>query len=327
MNEHPRSLAYLINYADYNIMKILTRDALEKARRFIEKNGRQLEIARFYFEFDEGPIADVLESLNAFQNQDGGFGCALEPDLRAQESSALCTSIALQTLRSLGVPAENLLVSNTIEFLLAELNEEQLSWRIIPASADQSPRAPWWYQKGRKEQFESFSLNPTAEILGYLYDYPSNVPDEIVECISNRVLSEIICLEKIEMHDLLCCLRLLQTKNLPEVFRNKLYLKINNLVKSTICCDPEGWETYCLRPLQVVDTPQSPFVSGLEEAIDLNLGYEIQSQEANGSWRPTWSWDDQYPKEWEEAKREWTGILTLEKLLLLKRFNRIEKGT
>ncbi len=305
-------------------MKILTKNALEKARGFIEENGRQLEIARFHFEFNEGPIADVLEALRVFQNPDGGFGCALEPDLRAQESSALCTSIALQTLRSLGIPAENLLVSNSIEFLLAELNEEQLSWRIIPASADQSPRAPWWYQKGRKEQFELFSLNPTSEILGYLYDYQSNVPSEVVERISERVYSEIMSLEKIEMHDLLCCLRLLKSENLSEPFRDQLSSKICTLVEEAICCDQDGWKDYCLRPLQVVDRPQSPFASDLKEAIDLNIEYEIQSQEANGSWAPTWSWDDQYPKEWEEAKREWAGILTLEKLLLLKRFNRIE---
>lgn len=307
-------------------MKLLTRDAFKKAGQFIEENGRPLEVARFKYEFSEAPASQVLEALSSFQNNDGGFGCALEPDLRTQESSTLCTSMAFQTLRSLGVSKENPLVSNALKFLRSELNEKQQSWRIIPASAEKSPRAPWWYQQGREEQFESFSLNPTAELLGYIYDYPGSVPNTVIELISNRVLSEVVGLEKIEMHDLLCCLRLLKTESLSEAFRDQLQSKISNLINDTICRDEESWKSYSLRPLQVVDSPQSIFASGLETAINLNLDYEIQEQQANGSWKPTWSWDERYPNDWEIAKREWTGILTLEKLLILKRFDRIEKN-
>ncbi len=63
---------------------------------------------------------------------------------------------------------------------------------------------------------------------------------------------------------------------------------------------------------------------GLEEAVSLNLDYEIEEQEKDGAWSPTWSWGDQYPDVWLEAKGEWTGVLILEKLITLKRFNRIE---
>lgn len=305
-------------------MKLLTKEAFEKSERFIKEYGRPLEIARFNYEFYNGSVEEVLVALSCFQNSDGGFGHALEADLRAPESSVLCTSVALQIIRDLQISSENHLVESAVQFLCKELNEKQLSWRIVPPSAENSPRAPWWYQNGREEEFDGFSLNPAAELLGYLYDYSHLVPDSVIQLLSEKVISVIVGAEEIEMHDLLCCVRLLKTQSLPKAFRNQLYSKISPLAEKAICCEEEGWMSYSLRPLQVIDSPESTFISSFEVATNLNLDYEIQEQQSNGAWRPTWSWDERYPNIWEVAKKEWTGVITLEKLLTLKRFDRIE---
>lgn len=305
-------------------MKLLTKESFEKSERFIKEYGRPLEIARFDYEFHNGSVEEVLEALSCFSNSDGGFGHALEPDLRTTESSVLCTSVAFQIIRELPISNENHLVKSAIKFLCKELNKEQLSWRIIPSSAENSPRAPWWYQNGREEEFDAFSLNPTAELLGYLYDYSNFVPDGVITLLSDKVISEILGAEEIEMHDLLCCLRLLKTKSLPKGFRNQLYSKISQLTEKTICCEEEGWASYSLRPLQVIESPESILAPGFEVVTSRNLDYEIQEQQPNGAWIPTWSWDERYPNDWEVAKREWMGVITLEKLLTLKRFGRIE---
>jgi len=65
-------------------------------------------------------------------------------------------------------------------------------------------------------------------------------------------------------------------------------------------------------------------MAGIEDAVAENPDYEISSQNEDGSWTPTWSWGDAYPDTWEKARLEWSGVITLEKLLILKRFNRIE---
>ncbi len=65
-------------------------------------------------------------------------------------------------------------------------------------------------------------------------------------------------------------------------------------------------------------------MADLEEDVAANLDYEISSQNEDGSWTPTWSWGNVFPNAWEKARREWSGIITIEKLLLLKRFRRIE---
>ena len=305
-------------------MALLGKDALKAARKFLQTQGRPLELTRYDYVFGDASQSDVLEALVKFQNKDGGFGNALEPDLRAPESSALCTSIAFQLFRELSIPTTHELPSRAKDFLVKTFDAARQYWRSIPEEAEMSPRAPWWYQSGRMEKFDEFSLNPTAEILGYLYEYGQQAPTEILTSVCSRVLSELQKLDKIEMHDLLCCLRLFQTSALPVHYRDQVEGRIRQLIGDTVSCDPQAWRGYSLRPLQVASTPESPFVAGLEEAVAANLDYEISAQNADGSWTPTWSWDDTYPDEWEKAKTEWSGVITIEKLLTLQRFGRIE---
>jgi hypothetical protein len=168
-------------------MKRLSREAFDASWEFLQTHGRPLEISLFRHAFLSGSEEDVLSALSGFRNDDGGFGHALEPDLRAPESSALCTSIAFRVFRSLGSVTDHPMVSGGIAFLLGHLDKEQLGWRIIPECAENSPRAPWWYQAESKERFQKFSLNPTAEILGYLYDYPQQVFLRVRELIDATV--------------------------------------------------------------------------------------------------------------------------------------------
>ena len=302
----------------------LTKEAFEASRQFIKTTARPLEIARFKHAFAGGPVEAVFDALRRYQNSDGGFGHALDPDLRAKESSALCTSIAFQVLRSTQTKPDQAFVSMGIQFFLETLDRAEGYWRIIPTSAERSPHAPWWDQAGREDAFNCFSLNPSAEILGYLYDYQELIPRDILSLLSDRVLSHLSGLEKIEMHDLLCCLRLLQTETLPEEVREPLKRKLAILIHGIVACNPEQWSGYSLRPLQVVDGPGSLFMPELKEAVAANLNYEISSQNKDGSWTPTWTWGEAYPEDWKMARREWAGVITLGKLLLLKKFGRIE---
>jgi hypothetical protein len=303
---------------------LLSRREFEASRRFIEKTARPLEIARFRHAFDGASDNSVFDALKKYQNTDGGFGHALEPDLRAPESSALCTSIAFQVLRSIHAPSDEAIVSTGIAYLLDTLDIQKGYWRVIPSSAGENPHAPWWNQTGREKEFESFSLNPTAELLGYLYDYLGKSHREILSPVSEQVVRHLSGLEKIEMHDLLCCLRLLETKTLPLDIDRPVRQKLLQLIDATLTTDPAQWKEYNLRPLQVVDHPGSPFLAGRAESVAANLEYEISTQKEDGSWTITWTWGDAYPNEWILAAREWSGILTLDKLLLLKRFHSIQ---
>lgn len=303
---------------------MLAPERFEAARQFMETQARSLAAARFRYHF-EGASADaVVEQLAAFQNPDGGFGHGLEPDLRTPDSSVICTTMAFQIRRSLAVSVDHPLFIAGLDFLLRSYNAPTQHWRSIPPSAEQSPHAPWWSPSDESEAEEPFGLNPTAEVLGYLYDGRDRVPDELLATVTTQVLQAILVLDGIEMHDLLCCLRLVQTENLPAAVRQPLMAKLSTLIQSAVETHPEAWSGYSLRPLQVIADPESPFLPELEDAVAANLGYEIRSQAAIGAWEPTWSWADDFPDAWAKARVEWSGVLTVDTLTTLQRFGRIE---
>jgi hypothetical protein len=70
----------------------------EKAANFIWQNGRLLERRVFDYAFQNGSKDHILTALKAYQNDDGGFGNALEPDLRAPNSQPLFIEFALRIL-------------------------------------------------------------------------------------------------------------------------------------------------------------------------------------------------------------------------------------
>ena len=67
----------------------------EKAANFIWENGRLLERRLFEYFFLGGSKNGVLNAINAYQNEDGGFGHAMEPDLRTPDSQPLFVEFAL----------------------------------------------------------------------------------------------------------------------------------------------------------------------------------------------------------------------------------------
>jgi len=131
-------------------------------------------------------------------------------------------------------------------------------------------------------------------------------------------------LKEIEMHDFLCCKRLLESTRFDNLFRQSLLVELKRLLDSCVVTDLSKWGGYGLRPLQVADFPASIFFESLQKSVEENLDFEIDTQGENGTWQPTWSWGNKFPDDWERAKIEWTGIITLEKLIQLKRFGRIE---
>lgn len=75
---------------------------LARAEQFIWLTARVLEQRRFAHLFLEGSADSVETALTAYRNEDGGYGHALEPDLRGPVSQPLHTAHALSVLDSIG---------------------------------------------------------------------------------------------------------------------------------------------------------------------------------------------------------------------------------
>src|SRR6266851_1974945 len=69
-----------------------------RAEEFIWKNARLLDRLLVGYQFKGGSGDPVLAALSAYQNEDGGFGNALEPDIRCPDSQPQDVEFALHIL-------------------------------------------------------------------------------------------------------------------------------------------------------------------------------------------------------------------------------------
>ncbi len=71
----------------------------DRAREFIYANARRIDRAVFEVVFDRAAADGLIAALSAYSNADGGFGHALEPDLRTPHSQPLHTEMGLTLLK------------------------------------------------------------------------------------------------------------------------------------------------------------------------------------------------------------------------------------
>lgn len=304
----------------------LTRERQEAARAFMMTRARPLERTLYAHFFEEADARAALDALAAYQNADGGFGHGVEPDLRTPASSAIGTSVALQTLRDTRTPATHPLVERAIAYLLATYDAAGEVWPIIPAAANDAPHAPWWtWSETLAENWGGFRANPRAEIVGYLYDYAALVPPELLARLTDAVVEHAEALpDAMEMHDLLCYLRLAETRTLPDAARERLRARLARAIGATVVFDTGAWGGYGLTPLDAAPSPSAAFAGEVRGAIERNLDYAIAQQAEDGSWSPAWSWEDAYPEAWAAARVELHGVLTLKMLRSLRDWGRFE---
>ena len=112
------------------------------AETFIWSAARLLDRHRYAMLFADGPAEPVLAAVTGYRNPDGGFGHALEPDLRCPQSQPAATLSALEMLHEAGR-------------LDSELARGARAWIARVAAPDggipqalpgfeRYPHAPWW---------------------------------------------------------------------------------------------------------------------------------------------------------------------------------------
>jgi hypothetical protein len=282
----------------------------------------------FEYRFEGAPIESVMAELAHFQNEDGGFGRALEPDLRTPSSSALATGMGLHTLKELQCAADHPMVCQAVQYLLSTFDHATKVWRVAPHDTNEFPHAGWWHDEegSLARLFDGFRIIPRAEIVGLLHHFSCLVSaawlDDVTECT-------VVDIETVEAlgtgggADLRYALSLAETEELPQHFKDRLMARIRAVTPTVVSRDPQQWDSYCISPLRLAPSPQSIVADLLWDDLQVNLDYEIDHQTPEGTWDPAWTWGDFYPDVWEQAKLEWRGNLTLRALTTLRAFGRI----
>jgi hypothetical protein len=309
-------------------MKRLSPEAFARARRFLKTEARPVDRARFEYRFERASAEHVLPELARFQNEDGGLGRALEPDLRTPSSSALATGLGLRVLKELECPANHRMVRRAVAYLVATYDASERVWRVAPPDTNAFPHAPWWHDEGGSlaQRFGGFRIIPRALLVGLLWHFSAAVPAGWL----NEVTADAVrCIETVEVlgegggSDLEYAIGLAQTQGLPQHYQQRLIARMREAIPVVTVRDPGQWGSYCVTPLRVVPSPRSLGADLIADALQAHLDYEIEHQSPAGTWDPTWTWGNSYPEMWEQAKLEWRGHLTLETLTALRAFGRM----
>ena len=298
-------------------MNRLKQESLERALSFISERARRIDrtLARYWF--DSGRPGDVLDAVAEFQNNDGGFGNAIEPDFRVKDSSPTATTVAFQYLRSVKAPAQHPTVIRGIKYLMDTYDQEHGWWEPVPPSVNEAPHASWWHYQGPAT---AFTANPAAEICACFQAYPETVPSSLLDVVTTQSLRHLTGLpDTMEMHDMLCYLHLADEAN--KVVQDTIVGKLQRGVREVVDFDTEMYSGYCAKPIWLASSPESHLADVIMDGVETNLEYEICNQSADGSWEPFWTWDT-FPEDWKQARMEWQGHLTVKTLKALKDYGR-----
>lgn len=308
-------------------MKQTSQTTFEHARAFLMENGRLLERALFNYHFQSGKRGGVLTALSAYQNSDGGFGNALEPDIRLPASSPLVTTIALQILRDVGATKTTRLVKQAIAYLLETYNPDGEAWLSVPPEVNDYPHAFWWTWPtiaGRHPDLP-FYANPHAEIVAHFWHYKELVPQQLLDeltAVSITYLNQLAPTE-IDRHSFSCYLYWLKSDNVPAAAKTAVSQKLLQAIPHTVVTNPEAWVGYDMQPIEVADSPTAPFAAVLRKHIAANLDHLIDGQSLFGSWSPSWDWSALDADAWAQAQQEWQSVLTLRALRVLRENGRL----
>ena len=124
-------------------------NAFAAGDRFLLSQARLLERRLFATCFLGQPAARVVDALRGYQNDDGGFGHALEPDVRCPASLPIDVETALAALAAAGT-VEPEMVLRACDFLARTAAEAGAGGAVPPAFPviHHSSRSPTPNMKG-----------------------------------------------------------------------------------------------------------------------------------------------------------------------------------
>jgi hypothetical protein len=112
------------------------------AENFIWSAARLLDRHRYSLQFADGPPLAVIDALRGYRNPDGGFGHALEPDLRCPESQPTPTLYALESLNEAGAADGEM--ARDARAWVASIAQADGEVPFVLAGFEKYPHAPWF---------------------------------------------------------------------------------------------------------------------------------------------------------------------------------------
>jgi hypothetical protein len=269
----------------------------------------------------------VLEAVSAYQNEDGGFGHALEADAWNPNSTPIQTATAVESLLEVSFDdAEHPVVQGILKYLDSGAEMDDRTWRNVVASNNDYPHAPWWHTSSESTARSIF--NPTAILAGFILKFASrdSALYELGVSIARELTGIFLQNPGLEMHPLKCVVTLLECIAGADLREQFPYDSLQEAAKAQsillISRDAGEWGGYSCRPSVFMKSPQSPGYAELAGLVHQELDYLLEIRNSEGVWNLTWSWAG-YEREYAISENWWKAHIAIENLLVLRAFGRV----
>jgi hypothetical protein len=299
-------------------MTVIDAAALDAAETFVLLNARLLDRRRFAHQFRDGAGGAVVAALAPYANADGGFGHALEPDLRGAASQPEPVSFALRTLfeaeltDDADIGRREAMVVAAVDFLASIATADGgVPW-VLP-TVRSAPRAPWWQPADPLVG----SLVPTASIAGTLSAQGVAHPwladaDRFCRARIDAITAGGVDLEP---YGALAILRFLDGVR-DRDWADEAFTGLREPILDVVTIDPDA-PGHVHLPLEFAPTPDG-FGRRLfdDEVIERHLDLLVDAQGDDGGWGFNWEpWAD-------VTVAEWRGSITVDNLMTLRAHGR-----
>jgi hypothetical protein len=281
---------------------------LDTAAEFMLREARLLERLRFAHGVGGADGDAVVQALLSYRNGDGGFGNALEPDIRGMSSQPVPAEWALRILDEVDRFDPDV-IGVLCDWLVSATTAEGGVPFVLPTVED-GPHSPWWTSDGNA------SLNPTAGIVGLLHKH--RVEHAWLERATAYCWQALpAALPTLGPDDSISVLVFLE--HVPDRSRAEEAMAVlgERILNELVALDPTT-TGYVKFPLEFAPRPGSIARRLFDDAtIDAHLDALAASQQDDGGWPITWE-----PPS-TAAVSEWRGYVTLGCLQVLHDYGRL----
>ncbi len=299
----------------------------DEVRNWMLRNARPVELALWRCHFEGGSPEALIEALAAYQNEDGGFGHALEADNWNPGSTPIATWTAIKYMLAVGFDdMTHPIYQGVWQYLASGKDREDYGWRFSVPENDNWPRAPWWSygEKNNQDNFANVTVGLAAFILKYgqedseLFHQARSDAQRLLALLMDKGTAG----EALEGYDFL--LAAMWEKGVPvPVGAEEMLLQRQN---AAIGRDPAQWKNYVPRPSRFIHDAKSPLYRANEDIVQAEVAYLKEIRQSGGVWPITWKWFgmEQYDREFAISENWWKGLVAIENMLFLKAFDKGE---
>jgi hypothetical protein len=310
---------------------MISNKVFYEIKTWVYRNAREIELSLWKYYFEDGTKDDVISALAYYQNEDGGFGHALEPDNWNTNSTPYTTLHAINILNNIEfTDLSHPIYQGIFNYLHSEKDLMEYGWRFSVPTNDDFPHAPWWNFSEERNLRESVGVTAELSVFVLRYADKSSVLYQKVITLVKNLIDYLMSENKFGDMGIGGFIELIQAVkelNIGDYDNNSLQKRMDELINNSIEHDISKWQYYGVRPSDYIKSPQSIYYNENKAIVEKELTYLVETKPENNVWGITWTWfgnNEKYAKEFAISENWWKANKGIEKLRFLKNFGYME---